>query len=162
MVTTIKSSIILPTFNRAQMITNAINSVINQTHKAWELIVVDDGSTDNTREIVKEFIKTDKRIKYIFQENKERSVARNNGIKKAKGDWICFLDSDDIYHMNHLEEFKLDNERGFKIGLYFSGLSFGKYSASSEEYDLSHKNNIEFVLLNIIEPLEPVFINQLF
>lgn len=151
MVTAIKFSIILPTFNRAHMIHEAIKSVINQTHKVWELIVVDDGSTDNTKEVVEEFVKIDKRIKYIFQENKERSAARNNGLKKAKGDWICFLDSDDIYHMNHLEEFKnIINREDSKIGLYFSGLSFGKYSNSKEEYDLSNKNNIEFVLLNTI------------
>ena len=144
-------SIILPTFNRAHMIHEAIKSVLNQTYKNWELIVVDDGSTDNTKEVVEEFVKIDKRIKYIFQENKERSAARNNGIKNAKGDWICFLDSDDIYHTIHLEEFKnLINQKDLKRGLYFSGLSYGKYSENFEEYDLTHKNNIEFVLLNTI------------
>ena len=151
MITAVKFSIVLPTFNRTQMITYAINSVIIQTYKNWELIVVDDGSTDNTKEIVEKFVKSDKRIKYIFQENKERSAARNFGIKESKGDWICFLDSDDIYHTNHLEEFhKLINNNGSKKGLYFCGLSYGKYSENFEEYDLTHKNNIEFVLLNTI------------
>ena len=95
----------------------AVDSVLNQTYKDWELIVVDDGSTDNTKEIVEEFVKIDKRIKYIFQENKERSAARNNGIKKAKGDWICFLDSDDIYHMNHLVFIFLRLSLSFKKAL---------------------------------------------
>lgn len=144
-------SIILPTFNRAHMIHLAIESVLNQTYKDWELIIIDDGSTDKTKDIIEKFIEKDNRVKYLYQKNKERSAARNYGVKEAKGNWICFLDSDDIYHINHLEEFKnLTCREGSKRGLYFSGLSFGKYSESKEEYDLSHKNNIEFVLLNTI------------
>ena len=133
------------------MIQNAINSVLQQTYTDWELIIVDDGSTDKTNAVVNSYKKLDNWINYFYQENQERSTARNNGIKKATGNWVCFLDSDDIYHKNHLEEFKnLINREGLKRGLYFSGLSFGKYSNSPEEYDLSYKNNIEFVLLNTI------------
>ena len=144
-------SIILPTFNRAHMIHEAITSVFNQTYKNWELIIVDDGSNDSTKKIIKKYTEKDKRVRYLYQKNKERSAARNYGVREAKGNWICFLDSDDIYHINHLEEFKnLICREDSKKGLYFSGLSFGKYSESKEEYDLSHKNNIEFVLLNTI------------
>ncbi|MDA9894029.1 glycosyltransferase family 2 protein [bacterium] len=151
MVTAVKFSIILPTFNRGHMIHHAIESVLTQTYKEWELIIVDDGSTDKTKDIIDKFIAKDKRVKYLHQKNKERSAARNNGIKEAKGDWICFLDSDDIYYTNHLDEFKnLIKVKRLKRGLYFSGLSFGNYSDSTEEYDLSYKNNIEFVLLNTI------------
>ena len=97
------------------------------------------------------FKKKTRELNIFSKKNKERSAARNNGIKKAKGDWICFLDSDDIYHNNHLEEFKnLITKEASKRGLYFSGLSFGKYSNSPQEYDLNHKNNIEYVLLNTI------------
>ena len=96
-------SIIIPTFNRAQMLPKTIESLINQTFSDWELIIVDDGSTDNTKEIVASYIGKDSRIKYIYQENAERSVARNNGIENAKGEYICFLDSDDWYLENHLE-----------------------------------------------------------
>ena len=98
----LKFSIILPTFNRSKTIGKAIQSVINQTYKDWELIVIDDGSTDKTKEILDEFKKKDQRIKYIFQQNKERSEARNNGIVNTKGDYICFIDSDDLFHENHL------------------------------------------------------------
>jgi len=151
MVTAIKFSIILPTFNRAHMIHLAIESVLNQTYKDLELIIIDDGSTDKTKDIIDKYIEKDNRVKYLHQKNKERSAARNKGIKEAIGDWICFLDSDDIYHTNHLEEFKnLIKKTDSKRGLYFSGLSYGKYSESKEQYDLSHKNNIEFVLLNTI------------
>ncbi len=96
-------SVIIPTFNRAHLISEAIKSVLYQTFTDWELIIVDDGSTDNTKDIVDEF--EDERIKYIYQVNSERSVARNNGIRNAKGEWICFLDSDDEYLDNHLEVF---------------------------------------------------------
>ena len=81
-------SIIIPTYNRAKFITNAINSVINQSYKNWELIIIDDGSTDNTAEVVRKIAKNDTRIKYHYQKNAERSAARNNGISKALGDWI--------------------------------------------------------------------------
>ena len=102
------------------MIHLAIESVLAQTYNDWELIIVDDGSADNTKTVVNKYKKSENRIKYIFQENKERSAARNFGIKESKGDWICFLDSDDIYHNNHLEKFKnLINRKGSKRSLFF-------------------------------------------
>jgi glycosyltransferase involved in cell wall biosynthesis len=97
-------SIILPTYNRAHLVERAIKSVQEQTFSDWELIVVDDGSIDNTKQVVESFY--DHRIKYIFQENSERSVARNNGINHALREWICFLDSDDYFLNHHLETFK--------------------------------------------------------
>jgi glycosyltransferase involved in cell wall biosynthesis len=95
-------TIIIPTYNRAELIIPTIDSVSNQDFTDWECIIVDDGSTDNTKEIVESLALIDNRIKYIYQKNSERCVARNNGIKNAKGDYICFLDSDDLYHKNHL------------------------------------------------------------
>ncbi|MDW7695822.1 glycosyltransferase family A protein [Flammeovirgaceae bacterium SG7u.111] len=111
-------SIILPTYNRANFLPKAIESVLSQTHTSWELIIVDDGSTDNTKEIITEY--KDERIKYIYQENAERSAARNNGIKNAKGEYICFLDSDDFYlpdHLHFFHEFILKTEQ--KCSLFF-------------------------------------------
>lgn len=95
-------SVIIPTYNRAAFLPKAIESVLAQTHTDWELIVVDDGSTDNTREVVSKY--SDKRITYIYQENSERSAARNNGIAHAKGNYICFLDSDNYMLPNRLEK----------------------------------------------------------
>lgn len=95
-------SIIIPTYNRASFLPRAIESVLAQIYENWELIVVDDGSNDNTREVVASF--KDERIRYIYQENQERSAARNTGINNAVGEWICFLDSDDEYLPNHLME----------------------------------------------------------
>ena len=97
-------SVIIPTYNRAKLISEAIKSVLEQTFKDWELIIVDDGSTDNTKETVQKFY--DERIKYHYQENQERSAARNTGIDLATGDYLCFLDSDDYYLENHLQSFK--------------------------------------------------------
>jgi len=144
-------SIILPTFNRSHMIHNAIESVINQTYENWELIIVDDGSTDSTKTVVNKYKKLENKIKYIYQNNKERSAARNKGIEQANGDWICFLDSDDMYYKNHIDEFKsLIEKNNNKKGLYFSGVSYGEYSEDLEEYNMSYNNNLEFVLLNTI------------
>ena len=96
---------IIPTYNRSNFIAAAIKSVLNQTYTNWELFIIDDGSTDNTKEVVSNF--NDPRILYKYQNNQERSAARNNGIKIAKGEWICFLDSDDAYKKHHLETFNL-------------------------------------------------------
>lgn len=100
-------SIVIPTYNREKFIAETIRSVKNQTYVNWECIVVDDGSSDNTKAIVTNLASEDNRIHYIFQENAERSTARNNGIKQATGEFICFLDSDDQYDPNYLEELLL-------------------------------------------------------
>jgi glycosyltransferase involved in cell wall biosynthesis len=96
-------SIVIPTYNRAHILPSTIESVINQTYNNWELIIVDDGSTDNTKEVVNAIAEQGHRVKYLYQENAERSVARNNGINASSGDYICFLDSDDLFKPTHLE-----------------------------------------------------------
>jgi len=91
-----KISVIIPTHNRSKFLTKTINSVLNQSIEVNEIIVIDDGSTDDTKELILSY-KNDK-IKYIFQNNKGVSSARNTGIGLAKNQWLCFLDSDDIWH----------------------------------------------------------------
>lgn len=86
-----KISVIIPTYNRYKLLTRAIESIISQTLMVDEIIVVDDGSTDNTKEIVNDFTM----LTYIYQENAGVSTARNRGIREASNDWIAFLDSDD-------------------------------------------------------------------
>ncbi len=96
-----KVSVIIPTYNREQFIVETINSVLNQTYKDFEIIVVDDGSTDNTKIKLEQF---KSKIKLIEQKNSERAVARNNGTKNSTGQYVAFLDSDDIWIKNKLEK----------------------------------------------------------
>jgi glycosyltransferase involved in cell wall biosynthesis len=101
----VKVSILMPAYNEEKYISEAINSVINQTFKDWELIIINDASTDKTKEIVEKFIKKDKRIKLINNKtNKFQSAAREKGKKQAKGKYIAFLDADDKYLKNKLEK----------------------------------------------------------
>jgi len=95
-------SIVIPTYNRAAFIKQAIDSVIAQQCSDWELIVVDDASTDHTMSLLNSY--SDPRIRIISNEkNLERSASRNKGIEAARGEYICFLDSDDYYYPQHLE-----------------------------------------------------------
>ena len=94
-------SVIIPTYNRAKLIKRSVESVLNQTYKNLELIIIDDGSTDNTKEVI-DSIK-DERIIYFYQTNQGVSAARNKGIDLAKGKYIAFQDSDDAWHLDKLE-----------------------------------------------------------
>lgn len=97
-------SIIMPTYNSESFILDTINSVVKQTFESWELIIVDDCSSDNTVKIIKKKFGHDKRI-HIFENemNSGAGVSRNNGLIQSKGKYIAFLDSDDIWHENKLE-----------------------------------------------------------
>lgn len=92
---TIKVSIIVPVYNTEECLHKTIQSIINQNINEIEIICINDGSTDNSAQIIQEYAKIDNRINYIFQENQGLSVARNNGIAIAKGEYIGFVDSDD-------------------------------------------------------------------
>ncbi|HWY12582.1 MAG TPA: glycosyltransferase [Bacteroidia bacterium] len=97
-------SIVIPAYNAARFISETLDSVLQQSYSSFEIIVVNDGSTDSTKEIVEKKILTDKRISIIDQKNHGVSVARNNGIKKAKGDFLAFLDADDTWLKDNLKE----------------------------------------------------------
>ena len=116
-----KVSVIIPTYNRAKLIGRAIQSVLNQSYRDFEIIVVDDGSTDNTEEVVKSF--NDERIKYIrHRKNRGGSAARNTGIKVAKGEYIGFLDDDDEWLPEklekHVEKFQVSSKN---VGVIYCG-----------------------------------------
>lgn len=96
------ASIIMPTYNRAATLKAAIDSVVAQTHKIWELIIIDDGSTDDTHKVLKPY-KKEKRIKVIQGQHKGVSAARNQGLEIAAGDYIYYLDSDNTWTPNFLE-----------------------------------------------------------
>lgn len=97
-------SIVIPTFNRSTFLPSAFESIRSQTYQDFEIIVVNDGSTDNTEEIVSKHQKIDPRIKLINQENAERGAARNKGWKAAAGKYVVFFDSDDLMKADYLLE----------------------------------------------------------
>jgi len=95
----------MPAYNADRFISNSINSVINQTYQNWELLIVDDNSSDNTYSIAKEISRKDKRIKiYQFNSNKGASLARELAYTKSKGDYVAFLDADDLWDPDKLHK----------------------------------------------------------
>jgi len=100
-------SVVVPTFNRARQAEAAVMSVLAQTYPDFEIIIVDDGSTDETQEAIQQLISqqngNSKQVRYFFQRNQGSSVARNTGIEQARGEWIAFLDSDDVWLPEKLE-----------------------------------------------------------
>lgn len=95
-------SVIIPLYNKELSIINTIESVLSQTFQDFEIVIVNDGSTDDSGKIVKTM--SDPRIRLINQSNQGVSAARNKGIKEAKNEWIALLDGDDLWEKNHLEE----------------------------------------------------------
>ena len=91
-----KVSIIIPVFNYAFVIAETLRNLLDQSHQNWEAIIVDDGSTDNSREIIEGFTQVDSRFHYFYQENQGVSIARNFGLAQASGDYYQFLDGDDL------------------------------------------------------------------
>ena len=111
-------SVIMPLYNNEKYVIEAIQSVINQTYKDWELIIINDASTDNSKEIVQRFLhkQLDSRIKFIdLENNKGVSFTRNLGIKEAKGEYISFLDSDDLWDKEFLKLSYLKLKENYKF-----------------------------------------------
>lgn len=131
-------SIVIPTYNRAPLIGKAIESVLAQEFTDWELVIIDDGSTDNTGEIVKRY--NDSRIHYHWKINEERSVARNTGISMSRGEYICFLDSDDYYLPQHLLTLYSEiTAKDRPVALFCTGAKV----IGDKSYDLPVYNNVD-------------------
>jgi len=97
-------SIIMPAYNAEKYLRDAVQSVIDQSVQNWELFIINDGSTDDTASVAQECVLQDARVKLISQENKKQGAARNAGIKRSSGDWIAFLDADDLWTPDKLEK----------------------------------------------------------
>ena len=95
-------SVIIPTYNRAGFIVEAVDTVLQQTYQEFEIIVVDDGSIDNTRDVIGNKYKSDNRVRYFYKQNGERAAARNFGLRQAKGEYAVFFDSDDLMKPHYL------------------------------------------------------------
>lgn len=126
----------MPAYNAARYIEESIITVIAQTYPHWELIVVDDGSTDATHEVVQRMAEQDERIKYVYQPNSKQGAARNNGIRHSNGKYIAFLDADDLWYPNKLE-LQLYTIAATEVELVFSECSvFDNYFESGRHYPL--------------------------
>lgn len=150
-------SVIIPCYNASLFLNQAIESVLNQTYKNFEVIIVNDGSTDNTEEIIKAY--RDNRVIYLKQEtNKGPSAARNTGLKYAKGEYIAFLDADDIWMLNKLEK-QVDYVLKNKVDIvttngYILESKTNKSKIAYSKNPIHHKKSIFKVLIkhNFIFP----------
>jgi len=135
-------SVILPTFNRAKLVSRAINSVLNQSYINLECIVIDDGSIDNTKQIVNSI--NDGRIIYLqHQENRHASAARNTGIKHAKGEFIAFLDDDDEWLPEKLEkQITFIGQLPRKIGMIYCWMDYYKDEKLINEHHPTIKGSV--------------------
>lgn len=141
-------SIITPTFNSAKFIAATIQSVQNQTYSNWEMIIVDDGSIDNTEEIILSLIEKDTRIQfYKLNQNSGPAVARNIGIEKAKGKYLTFIDADDIWFSGFIEN-SIKTIEETKLPFVFSS-----YKRANE--------NLEFIYSDFIVPKEVSYTDTL-
>lgn len=144
-------SVVIPTYNRANFIKDAIDTVYSQTYQNFEIIIVDDGSSDDTSEVVKSYINP--KTKYIFQKNMGVSAARNNGIKNSSGEYIIFLDSDDLWHPEKLEKQLSILENNLNIGMVMNNTQNITFSDNillkTREYRAKNqKENISMLLLD--------------
>jgi glycosyltransferase involved in cell wall biosynthesis len=117
-------SVILCTYNRAKYLNDCIESVINQTYENWELVIVDDGSEDNSFEVIQPYIQKFNNIRYLKHQNRKLGLSKNAGIQASFGKYITFIDSDDTYNINHLESrwqyMQIDPEVDLIEGGFFS------------------------------------------
>lgn len=148
-------SVIIPVYNVEQYIEKCIKSVIAQTNSEWELILVDDGSKDTSGTICDRYARQDARIKVIHKENGGVSSARNAGLKIAKGDYVCFIDSDDWIDSTYLEDFKV---KEYDADLYISGALYDVYGKvfSYKKYESCYNAAVkdisnEFIRQKLIE-----------
>jgi glycosyltransferase involved in cell wall biosynthesis len=139
----LKVSVVIPSYNSAEFLPEALESVLRQTYQAEEILVVDDGSTDNTEQVAARY---SPQVTYIRQANQGVSAARNIGFEQSRGDWVCFLDADDLWNVNKLarqiEDIQRDPETlfsftgyylfGNKNGIWLPGASVQKWSRQSE------------------------------
>jgi glycosyltransferase involved in cell wall biosynthesis len=150
-------SVVMPIYNRESFINLSVLSVLQQDFNDFELICVDDGSTDHSVEAIQRFVEKDKRVKLIrHTENLGRCAARNTGIRKASAKWICFLDSDDQFLSNHLSVFhrlisRFPDQHAFASSIVTDSLSDPKVSINRKEKISIIKLN-DVIHTNILPP----------
>lgn len=141
----LKFSVIIPTYNRVEFILLAIRSVLLQSYKNFELIVVNDGSTDETENVVATI--KDDRLRYVYIENSERGKARNTGVQMATGDYVTFLDSDDQLYDDYLEEALKGLQKHNYIPFYHQAYEIRSYVKFSDRLVHNyHNRDVRFLV----------------
>lgn len=130
-----KVTVIIPSYNYALYLPESIGSVINQTYENLECIVIDDGSADNTKEVVEQISAKDNRVKYYRQSNSGPTVARNYGLKLASGEFIQFLDADDLIEKSKLEKQIAIFNKNIDVDIVYSGVKYFDSSNPSKLFD---------------------------
>lgn len=130
-------SVVIPSFNMGELLSDAIESVLHQTYKSYEIIIVDDGSTDNTREIAEKYLA--KGVRYHQQKNQGVAAARNAGIRLSKGEFVAFLDADDLWLPDKLE-LQMDAINEFNVGIIACGYRLIDYVSGSSLSEVVRKN----------------------
>lgn len=145
-----KLSVIIPIYNSEQHLKRCLDSVMAQRFTDFELLLIDDGSTDSSFEICQSYAQNDNRIRIIQKQNGGPGAARNLGISESKGEWIVFIDSDDWVDPNHLESLTDDIEEGIDLVMHgrYGGKQYLKYKNKIEVID-SKDNQILFNELNL-------------
>jgi len=142
-------SVTIPAYNQAHFLAETLDSVINQTYRNIEVIVLDDGSKDATPEVVKEYAKKDSRIHYFRQENKGVSTARNSAIGYSKGEYICMLESDDVMEKDKVELQLNEFLKDPKVDVVYTAVSFinaeGKFIGEMRSQEVLPENFLAFL-----------------
>ncbi|TXE19004.1 glycosyltransferase family 2 protein [Psychroflexus gondwanensis] len=153
----IQFSVVIPLYNKANYIQNCLESVLKQTHKEFEVILVNDGSTDGSETVVQRF--QDSRIRLVHQENKGASAARNKAISLAKHEWIALIDADDYWYPNHLEELQNTIEQFPKADVVCNNYEillekdYVKHPTFSIEYPLKAQYIEDYFKGSLIDPI---------
>ncbi|MCQ2974533.1 MAG: glycosyltransferase family 2 protein [Bacteroidales bacterium] len=161
-----KISIIIPAYNYAHYISQSLDCLINQTFKDWECIIVDDGSLDNTKQVVEIYLNKDSRFKYYFKQNGGLSSARNFGIDRVVSKYVCFLDADDILEPNFLfcsfyflENLNKEAVVFQKFIKFFDDKSSDYLWYKDYNYNIGFQSNFfqRLVINNSLPPCSPMF-----
>lgn len=137
-------SIIIPVYNASRFLEETINSIQEQTYSNWEAIFIDDCSSDNSYDIIKQYQKNDKRIKVIKNKiNNGVAISRNNGIDYAKGEYLCFLDADDKWHPEKLEK-QINFMKKINCEFSFTGYQFANEKCNPNGKIVSVPNKINY------------------
>ncbi|HEX8148863.1 MAG TPA: glycosyltransferase family 2 protein [Pyrinomonadaceae bacterium] len=117
-------SVVVPSYNYGHLVRETLDSLAAQTYGAWECVVVDDGSKDDTRSVVEAYAARDPRVRYVWQENARQGAARNNGMRHSSGDYFQFLDADDLLEARKFERQVEYLERHAEVDLVYSGVRY--------------------------------------